>query len=429
MIIPISPDRLVVFFLIPIVSILLALTNPMHHLIWQNFTIQPVHQNMHILKVKQYGYWFWVLVLYCYSMFFCGTYFIIREYFQAQRLYQKQSIWVVIGAVSSMAINLVYIFRVIPGLTKDFSSVAFAFGGICFIIGTIKYRLFLAAPINRNGLIDRMNDSLIVMDANLLIVDANRAALKMIGKDEYAVLGREIREIYPFFNEKCLPADLYPEKKTEAELERDKKIQKIEMKIVRILNEQAILIGYYIFIRSLDVPEEIRQDLETRFSGIMPPALLADSFGRIIGTKDLDGFTDYTQEELLLKNLSDIFLEDILARISKAGDQSETPLTLLHKSGIKIPVQTVIEIAESEKEGLIGLTLRITDMKFPRELFSFRENEIIDGIIRGLTNKEIADKLHIAEGTVKNHVSNILGKLQAENRTQAADIARRRGLV
>jgi DNA-binding NarL/FixJ family response regulator len=44
-------------------------------------------------------------------------------------------------------------------------------------------------------------------------------------------------------------------------------------------------------------------------------------------------------------------------------------------------------------------------------------------------NKEIAGKLHIAEGTVKNHVTNILGKLQAQNRTQAADIARRRGLI
>ena len=38
-------------------------------------------------------------------------------------------------------------------------------------------------------------------------------------------------------------------------------------------------------------------------------------------------------------------------------------------------------------------------------------------------------RLVVTVGTVKNHVSNILGKLQAENRTQAADIARRRGLV
>jgi DNA-binding NarL/FixJ family response regulator len=50
-------------------------------------------------------------------------------------------------------------------------------------------------------------------------------------------------------------------------------------------------------------------------------------------------------------------------------------------------------------------------------------------LAQGIPNKEIADKLHLAEGTVKNHVSNILGKLQAQNRTEAADIARRRGLI
>ncbi|MGA2279556.1 MAG: LuxR C-terminal-related transcriptional regulator [Verrucomicrobiota bacterium] len=37
--------------------------------------------------------------------------------------------------------------------------------------------------------------------------------------------------------------------------------------------------------------------------------------------------------------------------------------------------------------------------------------------------------MHPAEGTVKNRVSNILGKLQAQNRTEAADIARWRGLI
>ena len=42
---------------------------------------------------------------------------------------------------------------------------------------------------------------------------------------------------------------------------------------------------------------------------------------------------------------------------------------------------------------------------------------------------DIAEKLYITEDTVKNHVSNILAKLQAENRTRAADIARRYGLV
>ena len=63
------------------------------------------------------------------------------------------------------------------------------------------------------------------------------------------------------------------------------------------------------------------------------------------------------------------------------------------------------------------------------EPLSEREQQALVLLAQGLSNREIAEKLVITEGTVKNHVSSILAKLQAENRTQAADIARRRGLV
>jgi DNA-binding NarL/FixJ family response regulator len=58
-----------------------------------------------------------------------------------------------------------------------------------------------------------------------------------------------------------------------------------------------------------------------------------------------------------------------------------------------------------------------------------REKEVLNLLAQGYSNREIAEQLVLTEGTVKNHVSNILGKLQAENRTQAADIARRYGLA
>ncbi|MCC6188423.1 MAG: response regulator transcription factor [Anaerolineales bacterium] len=65
----------------------------------------------------------------------------------------------------------------------------------------------------------------------------------------------------------------------------------------------------------------------------------------------------------------------------------------------------------------------------PLETLSEREREVLVLLAQGLSNREIADRLVITEGTVKNHVSNVLAKLRAENRTQAADIARRRGLL
>ena len=62
------------------------------------------------------------------------------------------------------------------------------------------------------------------------------------------------------------------------------------------------------------------------------------------------------------------------------------------------------------------------------EPLSDRELEILRLIANGSSNREIADALFITEGTVKNHVTNILGKLDARDRTQAALKARELGL-
>ena len=58
-----------------------------------------------------------------------------------------------------------------------------------------------------------------------------------------------------------------------------------------------------------------------------------------------------------------------------------------------------------------------------------REVDVLRLVAGGRTNREIAGRLHVSEGTVKNHVSRILARLGLRDRTQAAVYARDRGLV
>ena len=58
-----------------------------------------------------------------------------------------------------------------------------------------------------------------------------------------------------------------------------------------------------------------------------------------------------------------------------------------------------------------------------------RELEILELIARGMSNREIADKLFVSENTVKTHSSRLLDKLSAKRRTQAVQIAKEMGLI
>jgi DNA-binding NarL/FixJ family response regulator len=63
------------------------------------------------------------------------------------------------------------------------------------------------------------------------------------------------------------------------------------------------------------------------------------------------------------------------------------------------------------------------------EQLTQREQDVLEQIVRGKSNKEIGAALDISEATVKTHINNLLGKLGVEDRTQAATAAIQRGLV
>ena len=88
-------------------------------------------------------------------------------------------------------------------------------------------------------------------------------------------------------------------------------------------------------------------------------------------------------------------------------------IRVVHAGGRRIPE----EIAQQ-------MALHATE-----DALSQREIEVLRGVARGRSNKIIAAELSITEYTVKNHLKNILSKLDADDRTHAVTIALKRGYI
>ena len=86
-------------------------------------------------------------------------------------------------------------------------------------------------------------------------------------------------------------------------------------------------------------------------------------------------------------------------------------------------------ILEPEVTGKIMHRMREKPIDYLHDQLTDREKEILLLIAQGKTNQEIADELFIALKTVKVHVSNVLGKLEVQDRTQAVIYAFKHDLI
>jgi two-component system, NarL family, response regulator LiaR len=101
-----------------------------------------------------------------------------------------------------------------------------------------------------------------------------------------------------------------------------------------------------------------------------------------------------------------------------------------------IRVADLVAAIERVAQGLRALDPAATEVLMhhvqeqdPFDLLTTREREVFEGLARGWTNGEIADRLSVSEATVRTHISNILDKLALRDRTQVMIYALKRGLV
>jgi len=186
--------RFTALSIIPALTIAFALTNDWHLFLWRGYHYIPVGDLL-AFKIDR-GPWFYVHMLYSYFLTLTGAILILRKYIRSVPLYQKQSAWLAIGALTPILANIIYLSGIIPGMQKDYTPISFAIASVAFIFSMLRYRLFDLHPIARDMVVNGLSDAVFVLDSQNRVVDVNPSALNVLGLGQGKVIGQPAQMVF-----------------------------------------------------------------------------------------------------------------------------------------------------------------------------------------------------------------------------------------
>lgn len=179
--------------IIPFTSLLLMITTRRHELFLTGIDYLRVGPYL-IDKTWHLGPWFWVHLVYSYTLILIGDFFLLKEALHLAKLYQSQTIALVIGTLFPLVTNIAYTFHLIPGFVVNYDPFGFVLAASALSLGLFRYRIFDLKPVARQLLIDSMGDGMLVVDNQSRIVDLNPAALKIFNASEESFVGHSVEE-------------------------------------------------------------------------------------------------------------------------------------------------------------------------------------------------------------------------------------------
>lgn len=185
---------LIGFAIPPVIVLLVVFTNPLHQVYWSQITLdtsRPV-----IVGSFERGVLWWVHFAYAYTVLFIGSAVLVRSFLQSPDLYRGQIRLMLLATAMPWIANLMFAtgIRIAPDYF-DITPLAFVITGVLSAWGVFGFRLLDIVPVARTVVFERMDDAVFVFDTQNRVIDANPAALKLIGGSS-ATIGQYARDVF-----------------------------------------------------------------------------------------------------------------------------------------------------------------------------------------------------------------------------------------
>jgi PAS domain S-box-containing protein len=187
---------------VPIITFILIWTNESHRLFWSEASLITDPVTGLVLLNTPPHWFFWVHAVYTYSILLFGTFFLVRQYWEAQSIYRWQIFISLIAVLAPWIANAMVVFKLIKTLV-DITSLTFSFSILIIGWGYFRYGFLDLIPVAQRAVFDSIPDAVIVLDPNLRVAEANPASLRTFGLAAAPVIGQPFDLVF----RKWLPLD------------------------------------------------------------------------------------------------------------------------------------------------------------------------------------------------------------------------------
>ena len=250
---------------IPALTIIMVFTNSYHHLIWKEYTFIPVSHGFLYMHVITYGALFWVFWIQAYLLIILSAVLTIWTCISQRNRYRERALLITFAMLLPLSVNLTYILHLVPGLYKDYSSIAYAGGGILLAMGIFHYQLLDLTPFARAVLVDKMSDAMLTLDNSKRLIDFNPAAMRIFSQSAHNPLKMvaPLPLLEPYLSQLDQQDESQELLKTEMSLDQagEDKFYDLQIRRLRTKNGSEI-VGYLVLMHAITEHKKLLHEMQ-----------------------------------------------------------------------------------------------------------------------------------------------------------------------